>query len=97
MTSKWTCTKVENCFANAKTYEYRLAFPVTEEWLSKAAESGTLRVKKNFRRPCYFLDFENGTQMKGNLNENRMKVSYPESDFELQKEKLEQQLKEWIK
>lgn len=97
MTSKWTCNKVENCFVNAKTYEYILTCSITEEWLSQPAPFGILRIKRNFRRPCYFLDMENGVQMKGNLNENRLKVSYPEPGYERKKAQLEQWLEEWIK
>lgn len=97
MKDNWICSKVENCFVNAKTFEYLFSFPITEEWVVKAADKGMLRIKRNLRRPCYFIEFASGVQIKGNLNEKRIKISYPECGFEIQKNQTEQQLKEWCK
>lgn len=90
--NKWNCRKVENCFADTQTYAYFLSFPITEDILEREGEKGKLRIKKNFRRPCYFFDLENGIRMKGLLNDTQMKVSFPNEGWEAAKTEFEQHI-----
>lgn len=90
--SEWNCKKIENCFANTRSFAYGFSFPVTEELLERYADCGSLRVKKNFRRPCYFLDLHDGTRIRGILGEEQAKASFPEDNWESCKEHLEAEL-----
>lgn len=86
---QWTCEKIENCFADTQTYAYYLPFPVTEEMLLREQGDGELKIKKNFRRPCYFLDLKNGIRIKGLLEDDIMKVSFPNDSWEMRKQEFE--------
>lgn len=88
----WDCEKVENCFVKTQTYAYLFAEPVTEEFLERIKGDGELRVMKNFRRPCYFLDRKYGADLiriKGILNHCQMKVSFPDDGWEASKTAFE--------
>lgn len=90
--SAYRCEKIENCFANARSYAYYFDHPMTEEILEKERIRGNLRLKMNFRRPCYFLDWENGIQVKGLLNDSMVKVSFPEQEWDVYKKQFEKEL-----
>lgn len=92
----WMCEKAENCFINARTYVYFFPFSITEEILEKEKGWGELRIKKNFRRPCYFFDLNNGIRIKGILNDDQAKVSFPEEDWEAAKAGFEEGLTDFL-
>ena len=48
---KFQCKKVENCFAEARTYEYRL--PVTGQELAGRLSGFTVTENHRFRRPVF--------------------------------------------
>lgn len=90
----WTSKKIEDCFANRKTFAYLFPFSVTEEGLMKYGDRGELRIKKNFRRPCYFLDLHGGIRIKGILGESQMKVSFPEEEWNVSQQQFEKELED---
>ena len=48
---KFQCKKVENCFAQARTYEYQL--PVTGEELARRLPGFQVTENHRFRRPVF--------------------------------------------
>ena len=49
---EFKCKKVENCFAEARTYEYEL--PVTGKELAFLLEGFIVKENHKFRRPVFF-------------------------------------------
>ena len=88
---KWyEYSKKENCFSGAHVYEYRLATKLNTELLSHFARYGSYKCHSNFPRPFFQLILPDGTSCKGVLNDNIIKVSFPDSapaksktDFEI--------------
>ena len=75
------CEKADNCFANAKSYIYTLSSPVNDALLEKMSYWGRMKVRRDFRRPFFMLDTDEGIQLKGVLNENVIKAGFPEDTW----------------
>lgn len=73
----FTCEKIENCYAGAQTYAYTLPQPISDQLLQALAPLGELEVKRNFRRPFFFLRLPDGSEIRGALGDDRMKASFP--------------------
>lgn len=76
------CIKIENCYAHAQTYAYLLPGPVSEALISKLEPLGQLEIKRNFRRPFFFLRLPDGAEIRGALGDDRMKASFPNENAE---------------
>lgn len=70
--------KVENCFANSTTYEYRLGIS-NEELFEKLAVYGAV-TRKEFRRPVLLFAAEGGIQAKGVVGASYVRVGYPDDN-----------------
>jgi len=71
--------KAENCFANAQNYEYRLPLP-GQQLLAALKASGLAtasRVNEQLRRPSFTASLADGTQIRGLLAKDIIKVGYP--------------------
>jgi len=81
--------KAEDCFANAENYEYRIEVQGLEfiKVLEPFAE--WLRVNDKLRRPTFMARLENGTQLKGLLGKQVIKVGYVEAQAEEHKRAFE--------
>lgn len=96
MSSKINCEKVDNCFANARTYRYYLPSPSGEELVECLGKLGSLFVKKNLRRPFFRVETDRCVQIKGIFGDKSMKVSFPEENWEEEKARWEQQLEKLL-
>lgn len=83
---KYVCKKVENCFAEARTYEYEL--PVTGAELLTHLEGWEIRENHRFRRPV-FSARRGILEIKGILAAHVVKVNYPADDWVQEKERME--------
>jgi len=84
------CKKIENCFADSQTYEYKL--PVTaEDFLQLLGEGWDTRCNHKLRRPV-FLAEGHGLRIKGTLAGNLIRVSFPDASWEQEKISFE----EWM-
>jgi len=84
--------KTENCFADSRTYEYRL--PLDGERFSRLLSGwGDWEISENhkFRRPLFTAD-RDGVNVKGILKANVIKVSFPEDRWEAEKADFERWL-----
>lgn len=83
---RYVCKKVENCFAEARTYEYEL--PVTGQTLIGSLDGWEIRENHRFRRPVFSAKL--GTlEIKGILAAHVVKVNYPADGWEDEKRRLE--------
>ena len=90
---KFQVKKVENCFKNSQTYEYKLNVDIDEEFLEKLRCLGEVEIK-NFRRPIFMINCENENKIKGVINSKIIRVSFPEDIWEKRKEVFEKFLNE---
>lgn len=86
---RFSCKKVEDCFAQARTWEYEL--PVSGEELCDFLEGWEIRENRKFRRPMFSAK-KGGLELKGILAARVVKVNYPEENWEEEKEKMERWL-----
>ena len=86
---KIKCRKAENCFANAESYIYTLPADIDDAFLEKLKTLGKLEVNRNFRRPFFMMETENGVRLKGILNDNILKAGFLPEKWEEQKAWLE--------
>lgn len=93
---KFKVNKVDNCFKDNQTYEYKLNLQINEEFLKKLQLLGKLEVK-NFRRPIFIIYCENQNKIKGIINSNTIKVSYPNNMWECNKKEFEIYLEKILK
>lgn len=84
--------KVENCFADSKTFEYRL--PVAGEAFIPRLISYRVKVNDKFRRPLFTAENGEGIRVRGILREPIVKVSFPERNWEEAKAAFEKWLEE---
>lgn len=91
MDRKLECEKVENCFANARTYRYQWNEWVDGHMIERLEFFGSAFVKRNLRRPFFRIEMEGGGQIKGIFGESSIKVSYPEENWEEAKQRWEEQ------
>ena len=82
--------KTENCFSGAQTYEYRLPVRGQDFIALLCAPAAVWDVKQNhkFRRPLFTAD-RNGINIKGILEANVIRVSFPECRHEEEKKAFE--------
>ena len=90
---KFKVKKVDNCFKNNQTYEYKLNLEINEEFLTKLQELGEVEIK-NFRRPIFMINCKNENKIKGVINSKIIRISFPDDTWELNKEKFEKFLDE---
>lgn len=83
--------KVENCFAQARTYEYEI--PVTGRELLLLLEGFQVRENHRFRRPVFSAK-KGALELKGLLGANRIKINYTAEGWEEEKKQMEDWLKE---
>lgn len=88
---KFACKKTENCFAEARTYEYEL--PVTGEELCRLLTGWEIKENHRFRRPV-FSARKGRLEIKGILAAHVMKVNYTAENWEKEKEQMEQWLEQ---
>lgn len=88
---RFSCKKVENCFAQARTWEYEL--PVSGEELCAFLEGWEIRENRKFRRPVFSAK-KDGLELKGILAARVVKVNYPEENWEEEKERMERWLEQ---
>ena len=81
--------KSENCFADSRSYEYRL--PVDGQSFSCLLDGWEIKENHKFRRPLFTAD-KDGLNIKGILKANTIKVSYPEDRWQVEKESFERWL-----
>lgn len=96
MSEDLKCEKIDNCFANARTYRYWMPFALDEEKVAFLGQMGELFVKKNLRRPFFRIETERGVQMKGIFGDKSMKVSFPGERWEEEQNLWEQQIKRML-
>ena len=90
---KFDIKKVDNCFKDSQTYEYKLNIEIDEEFLEKLKSLGSIEIK-NFRRPIFMINCENKNKIKGVIKSNIIKVSFPEDMWQIRKEEFEKFLDE---
>ena len=90
---KFDIKKVDNCFKDSQTYEYKLNIVIDEEFLEKLKSLGSIEIK-NFRRPIFMINCENKNEIKGVIKSNIIKVSFPEDMWQIRKEEFEKFLDE---
>ena len=90
---KFKVQKVDNCFKNSQSYEYKLNVEVNEELLKKLQNLGEIEIK-NFRRPIFMINCENKKKIKGVINSKIIRVSFPDDIWEERKESFEKFLNE---
>lgn len=86
---KYRWKKTENCFAQARTYEYSL--PVTGAELLAYLDGWEIRENHKFRRPV-FSARKDGLEIKGILAANIVKINYTAEGWEKEKERIEKWL-----
>lgn len=88
---KFACKKTENCFAEARTYEYEL--PVTGEELCRLLIGWKIKENHRFRRPV-FSARKGMLEIKGILAAHVVKVNYTAENWKEEKEQMEQWLEQ---
>lgn len=88
---EFRCKKTENCFAQARTFEYEL--PITGTELTELLDGWEIKENHKFRRPVFSA--KNGClEIKGILAGHIVKINYTEENWEKEKEELEAWLRE---
>lgn len=90
---KFKVNKIDNCFKNSQTYEYKLHVEINIEFLEKLQKLGKLEIK-NFRRPIFMIDCKNEDKIKGVINSKIIRVSFSDYVYEERKEAFEKFLNE---
>lgn len=90
---KFKVKKVDNCFKNSQTYEYKLNVEVNEEFLEKLQNLGEVEIK-HFRRPIFMINCKNENKIKGVINTKVIRVSYPDNVWEERKKEFEMYINE---
>lgn len=88
---KFACKKTENCFLEARTYEYEL--PVTGKELCGLLLGWEIKENHRFRRPVFSAK-KGMLEIKGILASHVVKVNYTAENWEKEKEQLEQWLEQ---
>jgi hypothetical protein len=69
--------KLENCFADAENYEYRVAVSGTQfSCLLTSEQKAEVRVNERLRRPVFIATLPNGVRVKGELANTIIRVGY---------------------
>ena len=91
--NKFQVKKVDNCFKDSQTYEYKLEIIIDENMINKLNELGEVEIKK-FRRPIFMINCKNENKIKGVINSNIIRVSFPDDMWQDRKEEFEKYLDE---
>ena len=83
---QYEVVKVDNCFAESQTYEYRL--PVDGQAFCARLTGWEVKENHKFRRPLFSAD-RDGINIKGILRANTVKVSFPDGSWEAGKADFE--------
>jgi len=83
---EYEAKKAENCFADSQSYEYRL--PIDGQSFSTLLDGWDVKLHHKYRRPMFTAD-RDGVNIKGILKAKVIKVSFPESRWEIEKAKFE--------
>lgn len=89
--NKFQVKKVDNCFKDSQTYEYKLEIIIDENLINKLNELGEVEIKK-FRRPIFMINCKNENKIKGVINSNIIRVSFPDNMWQYRKEEFEKYL-----
>lgn len=89
--NKFQVKKVDNCFKDSQTYEYKLEIIIDENMINKLNELGEVEIKK-FRRPIFMINCKNENKIKGVINSNIIRVSFPDNMWKYRKEEFEKYL-----
>ena len=89
--NKFQVKKVDNCFKDSQTYEYKLEIIIDENMINKLNELGEVEIKK-FRRPTFMINCKNENKIKGVINSNIIRVSFPDNMWKYRKEEFEKYL-----
>lgn len=89
--NKFQVKKVDNCFKDSQTYEYKLEIIIDENMINKLNELGEVEIKK-FRRPIFMINCKNENKIKGVINSNIIRVSFPDDMWQDRKEEFEKYL-----
>ena len=84
--------KIENCFSDAENYEYRIEAKGSELIKLFDSEAEWLHINDELRRPTFSARMKNGTQLKGLLEKQIIKVGFVSEDATRQKKDFEQWL-----
>ena len=85
---KFKVNKVDNCFKDNQTYEYKLDLEIDENFIEKLQSLGEIE-RKNFRRPIFMIHCKNDNKIKGIINSKIIKVSYPDNKWQYNKNEFE--------
>ena len=89
--------KVENCFKNSQTYEYKIGVNLDKEFIDdKLSVLGEVTVKP-YRRPIFMITCQDNTKIKGIINSKTMKVSFEDGKVEDSKIEFEKFLNDLLK
>ena len=86
------CQRADNCFADAKSYAYTLSSPVDDRLLKLLSSWGRMKVRRDFRRPFFTLDTDQGIRVKGILNEPIIKAGFSGDNWAEMKMEFEKRL-----
>jgi len=78
--------KAENCFADSQSYEYRL--PIDGQSFIALLNNWEVMQNHKYRRPMFIAD-KDGINIKGILNADTIKVSFPQNSWETEKASFE--------
>lgn len=83
----YICKKIEDCFADSKTWEYGL--PITaEEFLQLLDDAWQKRCNRKLRRPVFIAE-GGGIRIKGILTGTTIRVSFCNSSWQPLKKQFE--------
>lgn len=87
---EFTSKKTENCFADRQTWEYLL--PIDgETFAASLGDEWSVRRNTRLRRPVFVAE-RSAITIKGTLREKVIRVSYPDAEWQSQKDEFEQWL-----
>lgn len=86
---KFEVKKVDNCFSDAQSYEYKV--PVTGAEIIKLMTDWDITENHKYRRPM-FTGERDGSHTKGILKANVFRVSFRDDRWEREKAEFEQWL-----
>ncbi len=88
---KYEVKKVDNCFSDAQSYEYKI--PITGQEFIPRMTDWAITENHKYRRPM-FTGERDGSHIKGILKANVFRVSYRDDRWEREKAEFEQWLEE---
>lgn len=91
--SGFTCKKLENCFVSKSVYQYSLGGKIDNAfvlWLQGISK--TCSCRRDFPRPYFTAERDDGTQVKGVIGDTAFKVTYPDATADASKAAFERLL-----